>query len=783
MKKAITILLACVNLAILAQNYTVSGYVRDADTGEDLIGANVYFKETMVGTGTNNYGFYSLQGQKGSYTVAVSYMGYNNYSLPVVLDKNKKLNIELTPQSIETGEVTVSAQGIDKNVTSIRMSTVEMQIQSIKDLPQLMGEVDILKTIQLLPGVQSSGEGNSGFYVRGGGPDQNLILLDEAVVYNASHLFGFFSVFNADAVKNINLIKGGMPANYGGRLSSVLDISMKEGNMKELHGEGGIGVISSRLTLEGPIVKDKSSFIVSGRRTYIDLLIKPFVKETSRFKGSGYHFYDLNAKFNYRFSDKDRLFVSGYFGRDVFSLNSKDAGLVAEIPWGNATVSARWNHLFSSKLFLNTTAVYSDYDFSFGAELEDFEIKLLSGIKDIHLKTDLTWLPNPKHTVKFGASYTNHVFLPGSFSAQIGTTVVEQGDASEMYAHEGAIYVNDEWKITDILSVNLGLRGTGFMQIGPFNRYLHDNFGVVTDTVNYADGERIVDYRFIEPRFSTRLLLNESTSLKASFTQNYQYIHMATISSVSLPTDLWVPSSSLVKPQMGVQYAAGIFKNFANNKYEASIEAYYKHLDNQIEYRDGATPGGDIGDNPDNSFEFGWGESYGVEFFLKKAVGDLSGWVGYTWSKTNRTFENINEGISFPAKYDRRHDLSVIASYKFSEHWSASAVFVYATGNAMTLPSSRYFIDGNIVNEYVQRNSMRMTNYHRADISATYKLKKGKFFDSSLNLSVYNVYNRKNPYFIYFDNEGSIIDGDFTTTAKQVSLFPALPSISWNFSF
>ncbi|HAN76512.1 MAG TPA: hypothetical protein DCQ31_01435 [Bacteroidales bacterium] len=455
----------------------------------------------------------------------------------------------------------------------------------------------------------------------------------------------------------------------------------------------------------------------------------------------------------------------------------------AEIPWGNATVSTRWNHLFTDKLFLNTTLVYSTYDFSFGAKLDNFELKLLSGITDWNAKTNLTWIPNTEHTVKTGFDYIRHKFRPGTFSAKIGAVNISPNDVAEQFAHEFAAYISDEWKPSERFSVQAGLRATAFMQVGPFKRYLKNEFDINTDTIVYGEGDNIVTYKHLEPRLAARFILNEKSSIKASFTQNYQYIHLASISSGSMPTDLWVPSSELVKPQFGVQYAAGYFYNFADNTYETSVELYYKQYENQIEYKDGVTPGDNIGDNTDNAFVFGSGESYGAEFFIKKGSGRFTGWIGYTWSKTERTFPDINFGKTFPAKYDSRHDLSIVLNYDFTKRLNASVVFVYSTGNALTLPIGRYLVEGSIISEYGARNGYRMPAYHRADLSATYLLKKGKFFESNLNFSVYNVYNRKNPYFIFFETEGTIQDGDLKTTAKQISLFPILPSISWNFKF
>jgi hypothetical protein len=777
------LILITTSLIVDAQKFTISGYVKSASNGENLIGANIYIKETLKGISANSYGFYSLTTEKGHYTLVVSFIGYKEFTQVIDLNQDMKININLEENIITTKEVVITGEKQDNNTQSTQVGRVEIPIERIKKLPAIFGEIDVLKTIQLTPGVQSAGEGNSGFYVRGGGPDQNLILLDEAVVYNASHLLGFFSVFNADALKNVELIKAGMPANYGGRLASVLDISMKDGNSKHFALNGGIGLISSRLTLEGPIVKDKCSFIVSGRRTYLDLLMRPFLNSTSPFKKGGYYFYDINAKINYTFSDKDRLYLSGYFGRDVFSLNGGSIGIKNSIDWGNGTASLRWNHLYNDKLFSNATFVFSNYKFNLEAEQNLYQMKLFSGITDYNGKLDYTWLPSTRQTIKFGANYVYHIMMPNNASAKSGDTQFDLGQTVKLYSHELAVYINDEFDFTDWLKVNGGLRYTFFEHVGPYDRYLLNDVGKISDTIHYSKGEPIKCYNNIEPRLSIRFLLPDKSSIKLSYTQNYQYIHLASFASVSLPTDIWVPSTSVVKPQYGVQYSLGYFRNFKQNKFETSIEFYYKHLKNQIEFKEGSSPEDNLKNNTDNNFTFGTGDSYGGELFLKKNIGKWTGWIGYTLSWTTRLFPEINNGERYPAKYDRRHDISIVLSWDITERLNVSAVWVYATGNTMTLPLSRYFIAGNIVNEYSKRNEFRMPDYHRLDLSMTYTGKKKKRFQSSYSVSVYNVYSRMNPYYIYFETSGDLTNFDLTTTAKQVSLFPIIPSFTWNFTY
>ena len=790
--------LLMVSLNGLGQKSTLSGTIKDSESGESLIGATVYIEELKIGVSANVYGFYSVTVPKGNYSIKFSFVGYRDVIKKIDLTESKKENIELTSSDVMIKEFKVEEEQGDENTQSTEMGTVDLEVDQIKNLPAFMGEVDVLKTIQLLPGVQSAGEGNTGFYVRGGGPDQNLILLDEAVVYNAAHLFGFFSVFNADAIKNVNIIKGGMPANYGGRLSSVLDITMKEGNDRSFHGDGGIGIIASRLTLEGPIQKNKSSFIVSGRRTYISELAQPFIKDDAPVKGSGYYFYDLNAKLNYQISDKDRLFLSGYFGKDVFTYRQAESDFTINIPWGNATGALRWNHIFSDKLFLNTTAIYSSYDFTFEGRQEDFSFGLYSGIRDWNLKTDFSYYPNPKNTIKFGLNYTYHTFIPNNVSATQGDTEFDFGGAVRLYANEGALYFLDEIEVSELLKINAGFRLSTFQHIGPFTRYIKDNDGNTIETIEYEKNKPLNTFVRPEPRLTGRYTLDESSSVKFGATLNYQYMHLVSVGGNSLPTDLWIPSTDIAKPQQATQFNLGYFRNFKKNMFETSVEVYYKDLQNLVEFKDGADPSDGVNDNIDNQLTFGKGYSYGAEFFIKKSLGKLNGWIGYTWSRTMRQFDELNEGKEYPAKFDRRHDLSVTAAYDLNDRWTFGAIFVYATGNSITLPASKYFVEGELLVEYSPRNSYRMAPYHRADISATWSGKKYKEFKdietgeikkvkkkfvSSWNFSVFNLYNRKNPYFIYFDNTGSLANGTLDVAAIQVSLFPILPSVTWNFSF
>jgi hypothetical protein len=766
----------------------ISGTIKDSTTGESLIGATIKVVELNTGTTTNENGQFKLKIADGTYTLTISYLGYLNKQIKVVVVNGKNVNLPLvlSPTVIEKKEALIIGNRNDKNVTSTEMSRVELTAEQVKGLPVIFGEPDVLKAITLLPGIKSGGEGGTGFYVRGGGPDQNLVLMDDAVIYNPSHLLGFLSVFNTDAVKNIEVIKGGMPANYGGRLSSILNVNLKEGNDKKFVTNGGVGLISSRLSVEGPIKKGKSGFMIAGRRTYIDAIARPFL--TTEQRANGYYFYDFNAKFHYQFSDKDKIVISAYYGRDIFSFRSPTNNLVRfNVGWGNAAVSAKWFHQYNKKLFSNTVAVYNRYDLNNKFEFGSNGFVLSSGLQDWNLKHDFIYLSG-NHNMKFGASYIWHTFTPGIATGQVGTIVINEA-INKQYAHEAAIYFLDEFKLGSRLTVNAGLRGVLFTQVGPFTEKIFDDQDlVIGDGKTYKSGEPIVTYPGIEPRLAATYLLNSTTSLKASFNRVYQFLHLATTSGAQFPADLWVPSSQRVKPQLAYQYAVGVYKNFNKNEYETSIEAYYKPMFNQIEFKPGANLF--FNQNLENEMVFGEGLSYGIEFFAKKKFGRLTGWIGYTWSRTTRQFDELNNGRPFFFRYDRTHDISIVATYQINNKWTVNGVFVYGTGNATTLPTARYtyqpgfdLITGEpkitFIDLYDRINDYRLPAYHRLDVSFTYVAKQTEKFESSWNFSIYNLYNRANPYFIYFvpDLEAQRV------RAYMVYLFPILPSVAWNFKF
>jgi hypothetical protein len=752
-----------------AQKFTISGSIKDAKNGEDLIGATLRVKELEgQGARSNSYGFYSLTLAKGKYTLIYQYLGYEKQEFEIMIDKNTIKNIQLVGIERMLKDVVIKAAKEDKNVTRTQMGVIKLDPKAIETIPVLFGEKDILKTLQMMPGVKAAGEGQSGFYVRGGGADQNLVLLDEAPVYNASHLLGFFSVFNSDALKDVTLYKGDIPAEFGGRASSVLDVKMKDGNNKNYSASGGLGLISSRLTLEGPIVKDKGSFIISGRRTYADLFLK-LSKDSIR-KESKLYFYDLNLKANYKLGNKDRLFLSGYFGRDIFGL-----GTTFGFDWGNATATVRWNHVFNNKLFSNTSMIYSDYSYKIKLGFDEEEFQVKASIRDYNLKQDFSYFPNSKNSIKFGMNVMHHTFRPTRFS---GTNLNPPDSLANRYSLEGGVYLQNEQTITNKISLRYGLRYSMFDYIGPGSAYTYDKDGNRISEKKYSNGQSIKVHGGLEPRISGKYQINELSSVKASYNRNYQYLHLLSNTTTSSPTDIWVPSSNNVKPQIADQVAIGYFRNINDNMFECSIEAYYKTMQNQIDYKNGA----DLFTNLDleSELEYGKGRAFGAEFYIHKQVGRLTGWVSYTLSRSLRTFKNINDGKEYSAKQDRIHDIAIVAMYDLTKKIKLSGNWIYYTGSAVTFPSGKYNIGGNPVPYYTERNGYRMPDYHRLDIGVTWVRKKTEKRESNWNFSLYNAYGRENAYSISFRENK---DDPSITEALQLSLFRWIPSISYNFKF
>lgn len=797
------------------QRYTISGYIREQGSREQLIGVNVYLPGTTTGTTSNTYGFYSLTlPAADSVTLAFSFVGYGTEIRTVKLQKNLELNISLEALGRQLNEVVVSGKReADKVSQTPQMSRIDIPVQQIKKIPAFLGEKDVLRVIQLMPGVQKGSEGQTGIYVRGGGPDQNLIILDDAPVYNVSHLFGFFSVFNGDALKSVELTKGGFPARFGGRLSSVLELNMKEGNKEKLHGEGGGGLIASRLTLEGPLklrksATAKSSFLISGRRTYLDLLARPLIAAQSGGTGTGgYYFYDLNAKLNYDFGQKNKLYASGYFGKDRFFFRDKSTSSTSEggLNWGNATGTLRWNHLFNEKLFSNASLIFSNYQFQIYAKDSQtnanntnlYELRYTSGVRDWGLKYDVDYFPNPQHALRFGVSTTLHRFTPSA-------VVVKDSDIDRFSKQidaidnvESGIYAEDTWKPTPWFKMNAGLR------------------------LSYFKAENQHYFR-PEPRISTAFILCPDLSFKASYARMNQYIHLLSNTGIGLPTDLWVPSTDKIAPQQSSQIAAGFAKDFEKQGLALTLEGYYKTMNNIINYKEGSSFL--LIDDPSSADKVRWDEnitsgrgwSYGAEVLLQKKTGKFSGWIGYTLSWTQWQFAELNFGQKFFPRYDRRHDLSVVGIYEISPRITLSGTWVYGTGNALTLPQSNYtayhhnttpqvqyiptgsgttyapiisnppFSYGRTVSDYGPKNSFRAEPYHRFDLSLQFHKKK-KYHERTWELSIYNLYNRRNPFFYnltsrpVYDTNGRVIG---TKTALQrISIFPIVPTLSYNFKF
>lgn len=751
--------------------YTISGYVKDEKSGEALIGSSIYIKElTNVGTAANEYGFYSLTIPAGTYILVVQSFGYNLREVPLVLSNNVKMDFSLSEEVLEMEVVELDIQKKNENITQTQMGVEKLEMKEINKIPVLLGERDVLKSMQLIPGIKSAGEGNTGFYVRGGSADQNLILLDEAPVYNASHLLGFFSVFNSDAIKDVTIYKGGMPAEYGGRLSSVMDIKMNEGNNKKFGASGGIGLISSRLAVEGPIVKEKGSFNVYARRSYADIFLKLSPEEALR--NSKLYFYDLNAKANYWINQNNRIFVSGYFGRDVLGFRD-----LFGFDWGNATGTVRWNHFYNDKLFSNTSLIFSNYSYKITVNFNDNDIFITSKIRDYNLKQDFQYYASPRSTLKFGLNTIYHKVVPGqiTFSNLSGTT---EENLNNKYAWENAAYISHDFKLNEKISFIYGVRFSAISVLGPGDFYSFNDNGEITDTTKYEAGKFVKTYFNPEPRLAASYVINSQHSVKASYGRTTQNLHLLSNSTSGSPTDLWLPSTNYIKPEICDQVSLGYFRNFKEDKYQFSTEVYYKNLQNQIDYKDGAQI--IFNETVETELLIGKGRAYGIELFLKKKYGKFNGWIGYTLSRTERQFDKINDGEYFPARQDRTHDISIVGIYELSPKWSLSATWVYYTGNAVTFPSGKYEVGGQVINYYTERNGYRMPSYHRLDVGANWTVKKTAKFESSWNFSIYNAYARGNAYTITFRPSE---DDPNKTEAVKTTLFKLVPSFTYNFKF
>jgi len=767
------LLLTCSAFMASAQKkVTVGGVVKSKSNGETVIGASIKV-DSVAGTLSNEYGFYSLTLPEGEHTIEITSVGMQPQYFDVALHRDTTMNLTLDDESHDLKEVTITESTGGRSLSSAQTSVEKLTMKEISNIPVLFGERDVLKAIQLLPGIKSAGDGNSGMFVRGGAADQNLILLDEAPVYNASHLLGFFSTFNSDAVKDITVYKGGMPAQYGGRLSSVLDIKMNDGNNQDFNVSGGVGLISAKLNVEGPIQKDKSSFLITGRRTYADM----FLKLSDKYKDNSLYFYDLNAKVNYILGEKDRLYLSGYFGKDKLGASLGD-GQGFGMDWGNATATLRWNHIFNSKLFSNTSFVFSNYNYKISIKTGAYDFRIFSQIQDFNFKEELQWYAGDRNTLRIGINSIYHTIRPGEVTSGDESTISSTA-LQKRYSWENAAYVTNNWKALDNLNITYGLRLSAFTILGKGDFYDLAPDGTVADTTHYNSGQVVKTYMNLEPRIAASWQFNKNSSVKASYVRNAQNLHLISNSTAASPTDKWLASTNIIKPEISDQVSLGYYRNLADNKYELTVEAYYKTMQNQVDYRDGANVY-----SSNNAIEsellFGKGRSYGLEVLLKKKVGRLSGWLSYTLSKTERQIDGINNGEWYNARQDRTHDIALVATYQLNKKWTLSANWVYYTGDAITFPAGKYQVDGQTVYYYTQRNAYRMPDYHRLDLGATCKLKETKKWSHELAFSLYNAYGRENAYTIYFrDNK----DDASKTEAVKVALFKFIPSISYNFKF
>jgi hypothetical protein len=775
-----------IQTSVFCQEYTISGYVKDKNSGEDLIGANIMVKGTTTGTITNTYGFYSLKLEKGTYTLLVKFIGYNPKEFQVDLQSNKTINIELDVKETQLESVTVTGEKSNRNVISSDMGTTQMTGMTVKKVPVLMGEVDLIKTLRLMPGVKSTGELSSGMSIRGGARDQNLLLLDEATVYNASHLGGIFSVFNNDAIKNIELYKGKIPASHGGRLASLIDIRMKDGNMKKYTGSGGIGLISSRLTVEGPIVRDKSSFIVSGRRTYMDAIIKLAgkISENDQIEEFPFHFYDLNLKTNYKINQNNRLYLSGYFGRDVFSFASGD-GNDTKFNWGNYTGTIRWNHIFNTRLFSNFTILASNYDYllknkmTIGREKKEFAFEFDAFVKDYSAKADFGYYLNKNNTLNFGFATTYHDFNVGSVNGR-QDTIAFDFKLPKIYSIESVFYLSNRHKISDNIIAKYGLRYSLFQNIGKATVNIIDENYNITGEKKFKRGEIYHTYHGFDPRVGINYILSKKHAVKAGYSRTRQYLLIASNSRTGNPLDVWICANPNIKPQISDQFSLGYFRNFLEDQLEFSVETYYKNMQNQAVFKAFAQPQF----NPDieEDLRFGKGRAYGLELLLRKKTGRLSGWVGYTLSRSERKIKDIQEKSWYLSPYDSPHDFTIVAMYSISKRTDITANWTFKSGRTLTAPAARYEYGNLILPYYAGRNKDRMPHYHRLDLGVTIKGKEkpGKKLYGEWVFSVYNAYGRKNADAIYFEQDS---DNYYKTSAMRTTYFTLFPSVTYNFKF
>lgn len=780
------VFLISLSINLLSQEIILTGKVIDAGTGTPMNSVAVQERTSLNGTLTDRSGSFRLRLEQGYQNIVISHLGFNTIDTIIHAANNSELIFHLIPLDVELGEVVITSEGAHDLVQSSEMGSFFITRKEIARSPTLLGEIDPLGLIRLTPGVQSGSEGTSGFYVRGGGVDQNLILYDNALVYNPGHLIGFFSVFNPEFVKDVTITKSGISATHGGKLSSVIKIRSYKGSRDSVEFNGNLGIIASRFTLSAPLFGKKGTIILGGRLTYLDLFVMPLITSNAKNKSffnedNVYNFYDLNAGLSLNLTGRDEISFSAYHGRDNYTMYQEGIKQKNTLYWGNTIASFDWKHSFRNKSVWNSSFSRTEYVFDLKGSQSEYYFKLLSSVDDYNLKSDIAFTAG-NHSLVTGLELTDHRFVPNKIDARASEFLLNFGQFNNLYALEGGLYVDDEFPLTDKFSFSGGIRYSFFNHHGPFRKYVRNSFDQIIDTLFYARSQSLAFYQYLEPRAVLKFEINKSSSVKASYMRIAQYVHLATSASVSMPTDIWIPSTDYIKPMVGNQVSLGYFKNIRERDYVFSAEVYYKAMRNKLEFLRGIVFNSIYG-NLEENIAFGTGRSYGLEFYLGKQRGSLTGGISYVLARTEQSFDKINDGKFYPAKYDRRHDLALTLNKQFNVNWNGSAVFVFTSGNAFTMPVGRYIIQGNIVNQYGEVNQFRMPPYHRLDLSLTRQIMIRKKWKSELNFSVFNVYNRANPYFIYFEAVGEIENYTLEIKALKVTLFPVIPSISWNFTF
>ncbi len=771
---------------LIAQEIILNGKIIDKTTNQVIKNATIIKKSSPIGLTSDETGLFRVVLTKGDNNLIISHLGYHVIDTILHVSENSEILFYLTPFNVSLGEVTVSSESFQDRVSSAAMNRFTVTRKEIMNMPSLLGEADPLGLLRLTPGVQSGSEGNVGFYVRGGASDQNLVLYDNALIYNPGHILGFFSVFNPEIVRDVSIIKSGIPARYGGKLSSVINVNSYKGNRDSVEVLGSVGLISTRLTVSGPLLNKKGSYVIGGRHTYLGLFVEPIlrnlIKNKSFFnKDNIFNFFDMNAGVSLDITRHDHISVTAYNGSDKYKMVQEGIKQNNMLKWGNSIVSLQWDHESNDRFAWNTNFSWTKYLFDLTGSQSDYYFRLLSSVEDLNLKNNFS-VNRGTHRITAGFELTEHSFIPNRIIARNNDFILNFGQFNSLSALEGGVFADDEFPLTSALSITAGLRYSIFNHHGPYNKYVRNSLDQITDTIFYPGNKSLAFYNNIEPRVVLKYQTNKSYSVKASYMRITQYVHLATSASVSLPTDIWIPSTSDIKPMTGNQVSLGYFRNIHKNDYEFSTEVYYKNMKNKLEFLRGIVYNSIYG-NIEENITSGFARSYGLELFLNKKRGKLTGWISYSLSRTEQKFDEINEGLFYPAKYDRRHDLAVTLTRQINKKWSTSAQFIFTSGNAFTMPVGRYIIQGNIVNQYGDVNQFRMPSYNRLDLSLTRKITIRSKWSSDLSFSIYNVYNRANPYFIYFEAIGDLESYSLEIKAREVALFPIIPSLSWNFVF